>query len=38
MRYTIFDRIRDYRNDPYFPTPVALAVVYALRDWVLGRF
>lgn len=40
MRQPLRDRISDYRNDPYFPTALPLALWFAVRDhlregWVL---
>jgi hypothetical protein len=32
MRRTFLDRVSDYHRDPFFPTLLALAIVYALRD------
>lgn len=37
MRYSLRLRISDYRNDPYFPTMLPLALVLGLRDWVWYR-
>lgn len=37
MTRTLADRISDYRNDPYHPTALPLAVFYGLVDWVWFR-
>lgn len=37
MPRTFFDRVADYRFDPFFPTALPLAVFFALRDIILNK-
>lgn len=37
MRRTFFDRVNDYRFDPFFPTVLPLAVFFALRDIICKK-
>lgn len=37
MSRPFFDRVSDYRNDPFFPTHPVLAFILALRDVIFGE-
>lgn len=37
MPRPFFDRVSDYRNDPFFPTCLPLALFFALRDAIFGE-
>lgn len=37
MPRTFFDRVADYRFDPFFPTSLLLAVFFSLRDMICDK-